>query len=74
MPDIQTLTILEDIMGKVNSLYQDKLEQMYEQGAKDAYYGRKPKPPDYDVHMLESYMEGYDERPYGEKDYGDEYE
>ena len=70
MPDIQTLTILEDIMGKVNSLYQDKLEQMYEQGAIDAYYGRQPKAPDYDVHMLESYMEGYDEKIYGEKDHG----
>ena len=57
-------------MSKVNALYQDKVEAEYERGAKDAYYGRKQTPNRSDVYLMESYLEGYDERPYGEKDYG----
>ena len=57
-------------MGKVNGMYQDKVEAEYERGAKDAYYGRKQTPNTSDVYLMESYLEGYDEQPYGEKDYG----
>ena len=74
MPDIQTLTILEDIMGKVNSLYQDQVEKEYDRGGKDAYYNRRPKPPEYDDTLKESYMAGYDDKPFGEKDHGYEHE
>ena len=51
-------------------MYQDKVEAEYERGAKDAYYGRKRTPNRSDVYLMESYLEGYDEMPYGEKDYG----
>ena len=61
-------------MSKVNAMYQDKVEAEYERGAKDAYYGRKRTPNRSDVYLMESYLEGYDEKPYGEKDYGYEYE
>lgn len=56
-------------MGKVNAMHQDQVEAAYEHGAKDAYYGRPPTSYSYDVYMLEAYNEGYDEKPYGEKDY-----
>jgi hypothetical protein len=61
-------------MGKVNAMHQDKVEAEYERGATDAYYGRQRTPNISDEYLLEAYLEGYDERPYGEKDYGDEYE
>jgi len=57
-------------MGKVNAMYQDKVEAEYERGAINAYYGRRPNPNHSDVYLLEAYMEGYNEKPYGEKDYG----
>ena len=57
-------------MSKVNAMYQDKVEAEYERGAKDAYDGRKKTPKRADVYLMESYLEGYDEMPYGEKDYG----
>jgi len=62
----------EDIrkMSKVNAMYQDKIGAEYERGAINAYYGRRPNPNTSDVHLLEAYMEGYNEKPYGEKDHG----
>jgi len=57
-------------MGKVNAMYQDKVEAEYERGATDAYYGRQRTPNVSDEYLLEAYLEGYDEMPYGEKDYG----
>ena len=57
-------------MAKVNAMYQDKVEAEYERGAINAYYGRRPNPNRTDVHLLEAHMEGYDEKPYGEKDHG----
>jgi len=57
-------------MSKVNAMYQDKVEAEYERGATDAYYGRQRTPNTSDEYLLEAYLEGYDEKPYGEKDYG----
>ena len=57
-------------MGKVNAMHQDQVEAAYEHGAKDAYYGRPRTSYFYDVYMLEAYDEGYNEKPYGDKDYG----
>ena len=56
-------------MSKVNALYQDKVEAEYERGAKDAYYGRKKTPKRADVYLFEAYLEGYEEMPYGEKEW-----
>ena len=56
-------------MGKVNAMHQDQVEAAYEKGAKDAYYGRPRNPNLSDVYMLEAYNEGYEEQPYGEKEY-----
>jgi hypothetical protein len=58
------------IMGKVNGLYQNQVEAEYERGATDAYYGRPRNPNRNDTYKLESYLEGYEEEPYGTKDYG----
>ena len=57
-------------MGKVNAMHQDQVEAAYEHGAKDAYYGRPRNPDRTDTYKLESYLEGYEEKPYGDKDYG----
>ena len=63
-------------MGKLSS-YQSP----FDCGAKDAYYGRTRKPryvspegikvPQYGMSWLaqSEYNKGYDEKPYGEKDY-----
>jgi len=51
-------------------MYQDKIGAEYERGAINAYYGRRPNPNTSDVYLLEAYMEGYNEKPYGEKDHG----
>ena len=56
-------------MSKVNAMHQDQVEAAYEQGAKDSYYGRPRNPNVSDVYMLEAYDEGYNEKPYGEKEY-----
>jgi len=50
-------------------MHQDQVEAAYEKGAKDAYYGRPRNPNLSDVYMLEAYNEGYEEQPYGMKEY-----
>ena len=62
----------EDIikMSKVNAMYQTQVEAEYERGATDAYYGRPRNPNRTDTYKLESYLEGYEEEPYGTKYYG----
>ena len=57
-------------MGKVNAMHQSQVEAEYERGATDAYYGRPRNPDRTDTYKLESYLEGYEEKPYGDKDYG----
>lgn len=65
-------------MGKLISSYQSP----FDRGAKDAYYGR-PRKPNYvspegikvpvfgmSLNAQEEYHRGYDEKPYGDKDYG----
>ena len=57
-------------MGKVNAIYQDEIEQAFEAGAKDAYYGYDRDSNKFSGDALKSYWEGYREAPYGEKDWG----
>ena len=43
----------------------------YEVGGQWAYYGRRPNPPLFkdDLELRKEYLRGYEEKPYGEKDY-----
>jgi len=63
-------------MGYMKGLFMDQMEEAFEKGAKDAYYGRSSDLSGYSKEEFSAYMEGREEAPYGHcsdnDDYGDE--
>ena len=63
-------------MGRMKDLFMDQMEEAFEKGAKDAYYGRSSNLSGYSKEAFSAYMEGREEAPYGhcydDDDYGDE--
>jgi len=58
-------------MAKVKDMIEDLIQEAYEVGAMDAYYGRPARLRyGYGQFEKEAYLNGYETQPYGEKDYG----
>jgi ribosome modulation factor len=63
-------------MARMKDLFMDQMEEAFEKGAKDAYYGRSSDLSGFNKEQMSAYMEGLQESPYGHcsdnDDYGDE--
>jgi len=58
-------------MGKIKAMFQQELEDAFEKGAIDAYYGKGVSLyPSYKAEHREAYFNGYETEPYGRKEYG----
>lgn len=52
-------------MGRMKDLFMDQMEEAFEKGAKDAYYGRSSDLSGFTKEALSAYIEGREEAPYG---------